>query len=337
MLLLDFNVPNARDVLTLQKLTRALGNLVHTLDATRTVVFAFLATRPKEDTQVEDPLDDELILVKLMRNAGFRSSQRIRMALNPPNEETATAGNWDFWQDARVFFQNDNLAEASSPADPRSNSWLICSEICRTTRIVAVPNTISNADLHQVSLPDADEAGVGTADFARWCSAPARAGQRGPEVHLAVMEALCTISKLAKATDVWIQPADVLNFVDFHPHSGDKAIATAMGSIKGILPCKVRHFLVRLPTRGGAVAVSYTLKRLAGFCSRKWVAREMTLRDHEVDPSTGQWISPVVQPANLESLSDIDLQKLKSIPGAHEAHSGLNALQPLLKVPCSFV
>ena len=103
IVVLDFNVPNTRDALVLKKLIAAVANLIKTTDVSRSMVFAFLATRPKEDS-LDDLLEDEATLVKSMRGHGLKVTQRIRMALNPPNENSSSANAWDFWQDARVFY-----------------------------------------------------------------------------------------------------------------------------------------------------------------------------------------------------------------------------------------
>jgi hypothetical protein len=314
LVVLDFNVPNARDALTIKKLIAAVGNLVKTLDISKTIVFAFTATRPKEDTLNEDPLEDESLLVKLMRQAGFKVSQRVRMALNPPNDE-ASAGAWDFWQDGRIFFHYEDAAEVSE------NEWYTHSELCRTTRVGDIPCTLQNADLHHMVPFDAEDRDIAVFK----CNDRVRAAQRGPEVFKAVLGAFATRSKLLKANQEWLGPGCVLNIIDVHPHTGDKAMSVLAGSIARSWPCTVRHILVSLPTRRGPLSVDYTIRRVAAHCSRKWMAKEMQLHVYTALPS-GAVQSHVVQPANLANDGDLDVERLKEIPGAFEAYRGLRNL-----------
>lgn len=320
LVILDFNVPNARDALVIKKLVAALGNLVKTMDIHKTLVFAFTATRPKEDSLQEDPLEDEAQLVKIMRAAGFKVTQRIRMALKPPNEDASSAGSWDFWQDGRTFFHYESFPEALE-----QNHWMRYSELCRTTRVSQTPVTAHLADMHHVVPVDSDEQDLNLASFQKNINERVRAAQRGPEVFKTVLEALCDRSKLCKAHEAWLQPWDVLNILDMHPHNGDKAMGVLAGTMNKSWPCIMRHFAVNLPSRRSNLSVDYTIKRVASHCSRKWMERELVLHNY-TKQTDGTWHIQGVQPANLGVESDLDILKLKEIPGAFEAYQGLHKL-----------
>ena len=63
--LLDFNAPNARDALKLHQIATAVASLFKSLGPERCVLYAFLATRPKEDSET-DPIEDEVTIMKFL-------------------------------------------------------------------------------------------------------------------------------------------------------------------------------------------------------------------------------------------------------------------------------
>jgi hypothetical protein len=318
LVVLDFNTPNSRDALQLKRMVSALGTVVLTSGPSKCMVFALMAARPKEETDdVDDILEEEVMLCKLMKQAGFKASQRIRMNLSPPSEENATSATWDFWQDARVFFYAESLRAAAGKEQEAPNLWYVASELCRTTRISNQVPIASNQEMHVISLVNSEIPDLHVT--------PAfRAGQRGFEAHLTILEHLTAKSKLYKGD--WLQPGDVLNILDVHPHCGDRAIASLAARNKSWLSCQLRHLVVSGVTKRGAQAADYTLTRVGTHCAKKWLSREIVLYTYQSNPN-GMWDVRPTHPADMAALSPADVEKLKAIPGVYEAYQGLGKLQ----------
>ena len=80
-----------------------MATLFKTLGPERCVLYAFLATQPKEESEV-DPIEDEVTIMKILQKAGFHYQQRIRMLLTQPAslEQVLQVGDW--WLDARLCY-----------------------------------------------------------------------------------------------------------------------------------------------------------------------------------------------------------------------------------------
>ena len=228
VILMDFNTPNARDALVVGKVAKAVQNLTVTQGANQCVVLAIMATRAKEDTN-DDPMDDEKKLSDEMRKAGFGFQQRIRMALSPPNEDQISAANWDFWQDGRLMYQ------CKDEKDAIGNFWFHGSELARTTRVHGVLTTISNAEV--VNITDATE------EIPDKSVTPKiRAAQRGVEANGIIIQQLMMKSRLQNRA-LWLNENDIVDFVEVHPHNGDRTVALVKMMKQGSCPCGMRNFL----------------------------------------------------------------------------------------------
>ena len=75
----DFNAPGSRDSVKLAVMANALSNIVKSLGPHTCIMFCYMATCPKEDSN-EDPMDDEVRIRDVMAKAGFKSSLPIRMS-----------------------------------------------------------------------------------------------------------------------------------------------------------------------------------------------------------------------------------------------------------------
>ena len=228
---MDFNTPNARDALVMGKVAKAVQNLTVTQVSNHCVVLAIMATRSKEDT-TDDPMDDEKKLSDEMRKAGFGFQQRIRMVLSPPNEEQLSASNWDFWQDGRL------MCQCKDDKDAIGNFWFSGSELARTTRVQGILSTISNAEVVNISeateeIPD------------KTVNPNLRAAQRGVEANGIIIQQLLTKSRLQNSSRVnnWLNENDIVDFVEVHPHSGDRTVALVKMMKQGPCPCPLRNFL----------------------------------------------------------------------------------------------
>jgi hypothetical protein len=229
-IIMDFNAPNSRDSMTLQKLCKSVSTVASSHGVQNTVVFAIMATRAKEDCE-DDPFEDEHRFSGEMKKSGFGYQQRVRMQLNPPNEDTVSACHWDFWQDARLMYPFPNEKEAQS-----RSQWYAFSELARTTRIEGSLPTINNCDL--AHIVDDDHLGIKTAN------PNMRAAQRGLDANLAILQQLLNKSKTRPTNEVWLQSKDLVDILELHPHNGDRTLAVIKMITQGTFPnCKLRTML----------------------------------------------------------------------------------------------
>ena len=141
--LLDFNTPTARNSIKLQQIASSVATLFKTLGPERCVLYTFLATQPKEESEV-DPIEDEVTIMKILQKAGFHAQQRIRMLLNQPAslENVLQVGDW--WLDARLCYLSPNeLAACGKLPDIPGNHWRMFSELARITSVTLRPTVPS--------------------------------------------------------------------------------------------------------------------------------------------------------------------------------------------------
>jgi len=245
LIIMDFNTPNARDNLTLQKLCKSVFTVASTHGVQNTVVFAIMATRAKEESQ-DDPFEDERKLANEMKKVGFGFQQRVRMQLNPPNEDTVSSSHWDFWQDARLLYPFSTEKEASAQSE-----WYICSELARTTRIEGGIPTIQNSEMAHIVEDDALNVKAITASM--------RAAQRGIDANLLILQQLLTKSKARPRSEVWLQGKDLVDILEVNPHTGDRTIAIIKMITQGsLLNCKLRTMLASLQYKKTQSFVKFT-------------------------------------------------------------------------------
>ena len=245
LIVMDFNAPNARDNLTLQKLCKSVFTVATTHGVQNTVVFAIMATRAKEDSQ-DDPFEDEFKIMQEMKKAGFVFQQRVRMQLTPPNEENVSASNWDFWQDGRLLYPFPDEKETSVRSE-----WYINSELARTTRIEGGTPTIQNCEMSHIADEDSLTVKAITASM--------RAAQRGVDANLAIMQQLLTKSKARPRSEMWLQAKDMVDVLELHPHNGDRTIAIIKMITQGsLLSCKLRTLLASIQYKKTQQFVKFT-------------------------------------------------------------------------------
>ena len=104
----------------------AVANLFNNCGPDRCVLLAHMATRPKEDS-LQDPLEDELIIMRALRKVGFGAQQSVRMLLRQPDgiESGLVLGDWH--ADSRLCY----LCPDDTVARGLDNTPLATSGECR--------------------------------------------------------------------------------------------------------------------------------------------------------------------------------------------------------------
>ena len=105
--IMDFNVPNARDVTKLKEVALAIATIFKSHGANHCVFLAHMAAYCKEDT-CEDPIDDEHAIYLAFQKVGVGAQQRVRCLLSQPGgyENSAKTGDW--FADSRLMYLAPN-------------------------------------------------------------------------------------------------------------------------------------------------------------------------------------------------------------------------------------
>ena len=320
--ILDFNTPNSRDALKINEVVACVANTFKTHGPERCVLLAHMAAYPKEDSE-QDPVEDEIAIMKALQRAGFHSQQRVRMLLQQPPgiDATLTVGDWH--ADSRLCYlaPNDLAARGLVPGLP-GNQWRMGSELARTTVVVARPMVPKVADMLPVTFEGKEESAVKTK-----INKEEKAAQRGPLVAQAYLEALCTKASSPStdgAVTSWIQPGEETWVIDLTAWAGDRGMASLnlMDEARSKFGT-LKHVFVDPGYKRLGQGATFAQMRAANEVAGQWMARSRVLHDRVVDERGGITRVPK-QPMDSVPLPAEDI--LKEMPGAFEAWKGLGAL-----------
>ena len=168
MVIVDFNVPGARDALKLNGIVAAAAEICKIQGSHTSILVAFMPSMPKEGSTTS-PDDDEVQIRKVMQQHGFKTDMRVRSIIDMPASICNKVHAMEWFVDGRLCCQGD----------ANDNVWLLNSEVARTRiiRDVAVlPDPDALVDLTSLD-PDEDlNTGV------RYPTVAMKCAQRGVDV-----------------------------------------------------------------------------------------------------------------------------------------------------------
>lgn len=321
--IVDFNVPNARDVLKLKEILGAVTSLFKNNNPNKCALLAHMAAYSKEDAD-NDPVDDEVMIKNVLKKAGFGAQQTIRMLLTqPPNvDRTLTVGDWH--ADSRLCYLAPNdIAARGLVKGIHGNDWRMHSELARKTSIVARPKVpeaheyihVTTEDLDSTMTPDSR---VNKED---------KAAQRGAEAAAAYLQQLFAKAAVTSADSAvaskWIEPGDETFIADFTPHVGDRAMGTLLVRDDANVGT-LRHVVLDSGYKRMGQGASFTLSRVANEVAEQWMNRTRILYDR-VQDGMGNYTKTPKQP--ISTVPEPDEALLKQTPGVFEAWKGLSNLE----------
>jgi hypothetical protein len=307
VLLMDFNSPNARDGLRLQSLCAAAGACCQNFGPSESVLLAWMPNCCKEGSTTS-PFDDEVTISGALHKAGFKCQLRIRMMLEMPASVSSKVSSLDWFIDGRLcFFDSEQFPS-------KENFWYQNSELART-RIVKSVGCMPEPDemVEAVSL-EADE-DLNTTS--RYLDISEKCAQRGVSCCLVQLQALMEKTARQHPQSAWCSRGDSTFVIDFHPHVGDRALATYEYH-KMFDGANGRMLHVVLAVNGGSHKKHsvFAAERLSQKVATDWMEEHFVLCD-----KGGNAVRPV---RDAPGPTPDELQRY---PGCTEAHLGLTKLQ----------
>ena len=317
--ILDFNTPNSRDALKINEVVACVANIFKCHGPERCVLLAHMAAFSKEDSE-QDPVEDEIAIMKALQKAGFHSQQRVRMLLQQPPgvDATLTVGDWH--ADSRLCYLAPNdMAARGTVAGLPGNQWRMGSELARTTVVVARPMVPKVADMVPVTFEGRQESAVKPR-----MNKEEKAAQRGPLVAQAYLEALFTKAAMPSTETSWIQPEDETWVIDLTAWAGDRGMASLnlMDEARSKFGT-LKHVFVDPGYKRLGQGATFAQMRVSNEVAGQWMARSRVLHDRVVDERGGITRVPK-QPMDSVPMPAEDI--LKEMPGAFEAWKGLSSL-----------
>ena len=253
-----------------------------------------------------------MILKTHLTTCGFKVQMKWRSLLTPPAGQKKDS-SWDFFQDGRIAFLYEDVESAMDNQAGGPNIFLEKSDLCHRMCLQGSIALLDVGDMHQ--LHEADT----------WFSPAAKAAQRGPAFHEAVMNALlCTPPKGDSPGAPWVTVHDHVDVVEMHPHLGDGAVSShrLMNNVR--FPCTIRHFIAQLGYKFVKEFADYTLKRITQMLEQEWCDGQGTLYTFEKVSESLCVKTPVRATATVFVPAQSDLI---AIPGCHEAYLGITKLE----------
>ena len=302
---LDLNCPNARNASKMPGMCKSIATSMQMVSASRSVLLAYMATRPKQDS-VTDPIEDEVTFMRALKKVGIGAQQRFRMQLDPA-EPNASGDTSDWWIDGRLgyLYPDDNVATGKDPAvDP--NPFRMRSTLGHATRILVTATLPKAADLVHVAAASDDNP--------RHPTVVEKSAQRGVYASELALKAILQPSRIAEDQKMpWIQPKDVVYVLDITPYCGEAAIATA--TTKADYAAHLVHASVEHPYTN-VKAGQFAMERLGGHLAQAWLDRSLTLYEFQTG-SDGKVTGTPKHPERR--IGEVDVEALKAIPGCYEA------------------
>jgi len=158
----------------------------------------------------------------------------------------------------------------------------------------------------------------------RYLDVPEKCAQRGVKVSEAQLKALLTKSR-RQNTKKWLGSDDVLLVLDFHPHVGDRAMASyeLLKNLDGPLG-NVHHIVVGVGSGQHSKFSKFALQRVANEAASEWLDGKLKLHTvvkHPNGASVTEEVKPERDPPEPTE------EELRKTPGALEAYRGVGKLQ----------
>ena len=306
VLLMDFNAPNSRDTLKIPSMCNAAAAMCQMFGPSETVLMAWMPNCCKEGSSTS-PFDDEVLIQKHLIAAGFGKQDRIRMQLDMPASVSTKTSALDWWVDGRLCYYTSKTFQF----DPKDNFWMCNSELARTHAVrqrAMVPEPDQMVEVVSL-LADED---LNTSN--RYLDVSEKCAQRGVEVSLVQLTAL--MEKTQRANPQLVDRSDTTVVIDFHPHVGDRALATyeyqkqfngANGHFHHLILCIGKGYHFKHST--------YAAARVGERVATDWIEDKVELRDPK-----GIVVKPI-RDAPAPTSEDLKLYR-----GCAEAYAGLGKL-----------
>ncbi len=311
VILMDFNTPGARDVMTRQAAIDTMAECSKGREDS-TVLVAWMPTTAKEGSSTT-AWDDEVDLVKLLVKAGFSSQERVSMHLEFPERIRKRTRALPAWTQLRL---------CTNPGkEGKDNFWVCNSELFRTLVVREQPTLPDPEEMLDVTVMDADR-DLNTSE--RSPDVSAKCAQRGPQCNLAVLRALLTQTQYTIAGSKWLSKEDTLLVLDAHPYVGDRVLASCELLRKpSELPCKICHAVCAVSSTSFAKHAAFATQRLGVKLSKQWLEKTFALYE-EVKDKSGKLVEQQVSPS--ETVPEPTEDDMRVYPGALMAFQGVSSL-----------
>ena len=310
VMILDFNAPGARDSLRMSSMIQAAASCCKILGPDDSIVLAWMPNCSKEGSE-STAFEDEVIIVNTMKAAGFKNHDRIRMLLDMPPSLATKVRSMDWFADGRLcWLETEN-----------ENFWAANSELARTKTVREVPILPEPAELLEVTSLDANE-DLNTST--RYMDVPEKCAQRG--VHVSVVQIAALLARTKRQTpSKWLCKDDQVVLVDFHPHVGDRAMATheLSKSSDGALG-RLHHIMVGVGVGHHSKFMKFAGERISHHAASQWLDGTLKLRSMVMLPN-GLQVEEELKPQTDPPEPTED--ELRLTPGALDAYRGMGKLE----------
>ncbi len=313
VILLDFNTPGARDVMTRAASIEAMAECTKGKEET-TVVLAWMPTTSKESASTS-AWDDEVDLVKLLTKAGFTSQERVSIHFQFPERVSKRVRSMPAWTQVRL---------CTKPGKDSDNFWFCNSELFRTLVVREQPTLPDPDELLDVTNMSAD-LDLNTSE--RSADVMAKCAQRGPNCNSALLAALLTPTQYTAAGSKWLGKDDLIMVIDAHPFVGDRLLASYELLRKPTgpgFPCKMCHAVCAVQSTSFAKHAAFASQRLQVKVSKQWLDKSLPLYEEVVDKA-GKTVEQRVTPSDV--IADPTEEDMRAYPGAILAFEGVSALK----------
>ena len=173
ILVMDFNVPGARDALKMQGMCASAASIAQNLGPSNTVIMVWMRSC-STDNGVISAFDDETTIQIALHKAGFKRQERNAMMLDMPASQHSMVHAMDWFMTGRMcYFEAPGFKS-------ESNFFMLNSELARTNTVRQVGMMPEVGDMLDCASLEADE------DLNRKGRAPETAEkctQRGVALH----------------------------------------------------------------------------------------------------------------------------------------------------------
>ena len=284
IVVMDFNVPSARDVLKMPRMIHAAAEIVKVLGSDHCIVMAIMPNASKKDSETT-AFDDEVTISKCLTKAGFAHQDRVRQLVDMPDSISNKVSQLDWFVDSRLCCMGE----------PVSNFWVKGSELCRTKAIMERACVSDPDDLIDCTSLQADE-DLNTSD--RHQDIAGKLAQRGVEVAKAQIRAL--LSKSKRGGTEWLTPETMVSVLDLTPFVGDRALATLSLREELKSETQLSHCTFQVGKGVSANHAEFCAKCVAQHVATLWFDSKIELTDFAGRPVKVDPCVPEPTPAELK-------------------------------------
>jgi len=314
VLIMDFNIPGARDSLKLRDMIHAAANMAQNFGPGNTVLVVWMPSTSK-DNGTTSPFEDEITISVALSKAGFKKQDRIVMLLDMPASQHKMVSAVDWFVSGRLcYFENDTFKS-------NDNFWNCNSELARTHTVRQVATLPEPNRLIETSSLEADQ---DLNSRTHYLEPSEKCAQRGVDVSLVQLKALLEKTELQRTTSKWLQRADHTVLVDFQPHVGDRVLAThefrkEFDGANG----ELHHIIVAVGKGHQQKNACFAAERVACTAAGEWMGETLTLSGPD-----GHVVRPV-----RDALPPTE-EEMAFYPGSAMAVAGIYKLEFQI---CAFV